>query len=74
MDKESFCVLGKYKGVAFSLTDYKADGCIRINGGKGLDVEGLRGEIKKLVKKTEPKEFEAKLKYDKGKKYNYKCV
>jgi hypothetical protein len=73
-DKESFCILGKYKGQSFSLTDYKADGCIRINGAKKLDVEGLRGMIKHLLKNTEPKEFEAKLNYEKGKKYSYKCV
>jgi hypothetical protein len=70
-DKQSFCVLGKYKDQVFTLSDYKADQCIRIEGKADLDVTGLREELKKQLKKAEAKSFEATIHYNK-KKYKYK--
>lgn len=70
-DKQSFCVFGKYKDHVFTLSDYKADQCIRIEGKPELDVKGLREELKKQLKNAEAKSFEATLYYNK-KKYKYK--
>lgn len=71
--KVSFDIHGSYKGNVFTLYDYKGDNMIHIGGKDGLDVKGLKKELIKLIKKSVPKPYIAKLYYDgyEGKTYQY---
>ncbi|ARF11908.1 hypothetical protein Klosneuvirus_3_43 [Klosneuvirus KNV1] len=71
--KLSFVVSGLFDGKPFTLYDWKGDECVHIGGKDDLDVLELKKELLKLIKKTNPKPFTAKLYYDqcKGQTYSY---
>jgi len=69
--KLSFEVSGSFDGKPFTLYDWKGDNCVHIGGHDDLDVPGLKKELLKLVKKTDPKPFTAKLHYYGNGTYSY---
>lgn len=65
--KLSFKVHGSFDEKPFTLYDWKGDNCVHIGGKDDLDVPNFKKELLKLLKKTEPKQFTAKLHYDQSK-------
>lgn len=71
--KLSFEIIGSYDNKPFTLYDYKGDNCVHIGGNDDLDFVGLKKDLVKELKTTNPKHFTANLNYDhcKGCTYSY---
>lgn len=69
--KVSFELVGTYKGICFTLYDWKEDNCVHIGGTEDLDIDGLKKELIEVIKMTEPKPFKTRLYYTCEKYYSY---